>query len=389
MGEYLGMKRCSLWILLVLFLSIPALADQNVINSVLISKSKDDPTKYELSIDSTSTAQYKMHKDDLGVWFEIKNSTLAKNAGTIYDDVSDIDSVSVKETGRNKVNIYLQGKNVENTELLFINSLFDTKKESSQKIMLAGPVSEYQSTSYQDDLEEEGSEWSDNSFSIINLMSNVMEDLKESPAGIILTLLALLAILGIIIKTISQKMSQDSEPLIGLNNNYVKDSELFRDLNRTNALQNAQAELTKAHAKYQDYLKEKYQNQTQNQTVPKAPSIDTVKKSIALNQYQKSTTNPYSNQPVIKMNKNYTTNDSFKIPPRPRVQNNTNKIPNQSKTEFTSPYIKRTSKTIDYTPKQETKNNNMKFLESVTKIYEQSGRNDLAQGLRSSISRIK
>ena len=105
MGEYLGMKKCSLWILLVLFLSLPCLASQNVINSVIISKSKEDPSKYELSIDSTEAVQYKMHNDEQGVWFELKNSTLAQNAGTIYDDVYDIDSVSFKATDKNRVNI--------------------------------------------------------------------------------------------------------------------------------------------------------------------------------------------------------------------------------------------------------------------------------------------
>ena len=277
MGEYLGMKKYSLWILLVLFLSLPCLASQNVINSVLIAKSKEDPSKYELSIDSTETVQYKMHKDEQGVWFELKNSTLAQNAGTIYDDVSDIDSVTFKATDKNRVNIYLQGKNVENTELVFINSLFDTKKDTKKQIILSRPVSEYQSTDYNDDLEEDSVDWSDNSFNVSHLGLNILKGLKESPMGIIISILAVLAILAIVVKTIAQKLSQDSEPLIGLNNNYVKDSELIRDLNRTKALQDAQAELTKAHTKYQNYLKNKYQDKN------KTPNTESVKKSIALN----------------------------------------------------------------------------------------------------------
>jgi len=83
MGEYLGMKKNSLLILLAILLSLPCFANQNIINSVLISKSKEDSSKYELSIDSTKTVQYKMHKDEQGVWFELKNSILAQNAGTI------------------------------------------------------------------------------------------------------------------------------------------------------------------------------------------------------------------------------------------------------------------------------------------------------------------
>ena len=295
MGEYLGMKKYSL-ILLALFLSMPCFASQNVINSVLISKSKEDPSKYELNIDSTDVARYKMHKDEQGVWFELKNSVMAKDMGTIYDDVSDIDSVSVKATDNNRVNIYLQGKNVENTELVFVNSLFDTKKQDSKKITLSRPVSDYQSTDYKDDLEEEGASWDDNSFSASQLGINILEHLKEGPMGVIIIFLAILSIIAIFIKSISQKLSQDSEPLIGLNNNYVKDSELIRDLNRSKALQNAQDELTKAHAKYKSYIQNKYQKANP------VSQADSVKKSIAINQYQKSTTNPYSNQLLIKLN---------------------------------------------------------------------------------------
>ncbi|MBR2069071.1 MAG: hypothetical protein IJ877_04830 [Candidatus Gastranaerophilales bacterium] len=381
MGEYSGMKKYSLWILLVLFLSLPSFASQNIINSVLISKSKEDPTKYELSIDSTEAVQYKLHKDEQGVWFELKNSTLAQNAGTIYDDVSDIDSVSVKATDKNRVNIYLQGKNVENTELVFINSLFDTKKEATKQIMLSKPISDYQSTDYTDDLEEDSVEWSDNSFNFSHLGVSVLKALRKGPMGMILVLLAIFAILAVIIKSLAEKLSQEQEPLIGLNNNYAKDSELIRNLNHTKALTNAQNELSKAHLKYQNYLKDKYQDDI------KAPNIDMVKKSIALNQYQKSTTNPYKDQEVIKINKDFTSRDNFQIPPRPKATEASSVRKN--KTEFTSPYIQRKTNKVEYTPKKEAKAENMKFLESVTKIYEQSGRNDLAQGLRSSMSRVK
>ncbi len=379
MGEYLGMKKNSLLILLALFLSIPAFASQNIINSVLIAKSKDDPSRYELNIDSTQTVHYKMHKDDRGVWFELKNSTLSKDMGTIYDDVSDIDSVSVKATENNRVNIYLRGKNVENTDLIFVNSLFDTKKDSSKQIVLSRPVSDYQSTDYKDDLEEEGSDWDDNSFSFSHLGVNILEHLKEGPMSVVLIFLAILAIVAIFVKTISQRLNQDSEPLIGLNNNYAKDSELIRDLSRSKALQNAQEELTKAHTKYQNYVNEKYKNNV------KEPKTDAIKKGIALSQYQKSTTNPYLDQEVIKINKSYSTRDNFQIPPKPKA---VNPVSNKAKTEFTSPYIQRKSNTVEYTPAQENKSSNMKFLESVTKIYEQSGRNDLAQELRSSMSKI-
>jgi hypothetical protein len=381
MGEYLGMKKCSLWILLVLFLGLPSFAQQNIINSVLISKSKANPEKYELSIDSTNVVQYKMHKNDDGVWFELKNSSLAQNASTIYDDVSDIDSVSVRENGRNRVNIYLQGKNVENTELIFMNSLFDTKQDSSKKISLARPISDYQSTDYNDDLEDNAVEWDDNSFNFANLGKNMLESLKNGPTGLILILLAVFAIVIFTIKALMEKLLQENEPLIGLNNNYMKAPELIGNSDREMVLQNAKQQLAAAHSKYQDYLKSKYQNNV------RTSNVDTIKQGIALNQYQKSTINPYSNQEVIKINKDFTSRDSFQIPPRPKADVNIQS--RQAKTEFTSPYIQRNTNKINYTPKKETNSNNMKFLESVTKIYEKSGRSDLAQGLRSSMMKVK
>lgn len=384
MGEYSGMKRNSLLlILLVVLFSLPCFADQNIINSVVISKSKDNPARYELNIDSTDSVHYRMHKDEQGVWFELKNSILAKNAGTIYDDVSDIDSVSVKSAGKNKVNIYLQGKNVENTDLVFVNSLFDTEEGSTKQIILSRPINDYQSTNYVDDLEDEGMDWSDNSFNFSHLSSKIMENLKDGPLGIVLICLTVFTILAIVVKSLAEKLSQDQEPLIGLNNSYSKDSqtELLNDLNHTKMLREAQNELKKAHEKYQNYLKDKQTDSS------KMYGMDNLKKSIAINQYQKSTKNPYDNQEVIKLNKDYTSRDNFQIPPKPKtLKYNTQ---NQNKTEFTSPYIQRKTNKIEYKPSQKTKSSNMKFLESVTKIYEQSGRNDLAQGLRSSISKAK
>ena len=61
----------------------------------------------------------------------------------------------------------------------------------------------------------------------------------------------------------------------------------------------------------------------------------------------------------------------------------------QAKKEFTSPYIQRKNNFVQPEMKKEQPKTNMKFLESVTKIYENSGRGDLANGLKNSISKAK
>lgn len=410
MGEYLGMRISSLgmkkffnvFATLVIFsaLTISTEAAENIISSVTISKSKDRANSYELNIDSTQSVAYKtVIEKDGNVYFDLKNSQIASDLGTIYDDVSDIDNVVVKQLDKNKVRIYVDGQYAKNTDLIFVNSVFETNPNPAKKVVINRPISEYKPVHYVTDLEdqEEIQDWDDNSFNFAHLGSTILMNLKDGVWGMILTILLLVGILSIIIKNLTSKISQDSEPLIGLSNQKYLDNTLkfnkkdvspyqappvqtkFEDLpdvaQRNKTLKAAQAELTKAHQKYQEYLQDKYKGNYK----PKSLDVDAVKKSIALNQYQKSTQNPYKNQEVIKINKDFSNNipkampkDSFQIPPRPTLP----------KKEFSSPYIQRSNSQMNYI-KREQKPTNMKFLESVTKIYENSGRKDLANGLKS------
>ena len=390
MGEYSGMssfklKACVLTTVFLFCISyLPAFAQENIISSVVISKSKEKPNAYELNIDSTEMVDYKINTDEEGVYFDLKNSTLAEDIGTVYDDVSNIDNVVIKQLNNNKVRIYVKGKDAKNTELVFVNSLFETSKDNSKKIVINRPISEYQPTNHLNDLdsEEDIQDWSDNSFNFSHLIAELLSNIKQGSMGIILILLAIFAAGAVVIKNLAAKISQDREPLIGLNSSKISNNDELQSVSsRMEALKNAQSELNKAHQKYQNYLQNKYKNVNKEKTNP--VNIDSIKKGIALSQYQKSTQNPYLNQEVIKINKDFTNTipqGNFQIPPRPKktVQN-----------DFSSPYIQRKNNKINYTPKTNEKSSSTKFLESVTKIYEQSGRKDLATGLKNSISKAK
>ena len=350
MGEYLGMRFDSLQVkkfvialALVMATITPVLAADNVISQVVISKSKNRPNAYELNIDSSQIVRYKSYIDgNNNVYFDLKNSTLAKGLGTVYDDVSNIDNVTVRQLDKNKVRIYVNGKNARNTELVFVNSMFETSKDTaSKKIVINRPINEYKSTSYADnDLENQTDiqDWDDNSFNVSHLSSTILGELKDGVAGKVLILLSLFLVLVGILKNLSRKLSQDREPLIGLNSqtqainptNHIgsvgakvvrprAQEELPSAKTRSEALRLAQIELTKAHQKYQQYIQNKYQGLQK----PKSIDVDSLKKSIALNQYQKSTQNPYKNQEVIRLNKGFTTDTQTlrgQIPPRPKMQ---------------------------------------------------------------------
>ena len=312
----LKIKKFFIAIALVIF-ATPAFAYENVISSVVISKSREKANSYELNIDSSQQVQYKSHIDSDGnVYFDLKNSTLAPNMGTIYDDVSNIDNVTVKQLDKNKVRIYVNGKDAKNTELIFVNSLFEPAQESTKKVIINRPINEYKSTTYHNnDLEyiDETKEWDDNSFDFQNLSLTILEELKDGPLGKSLIFFALFILVSIIAKSLISKVAQDKEPLIGLNNSkYLENNMQIGSLGTTikapskeltssrreQALKQAQSELTKAHNKYQQYIQNKYQGLQK----PKSIDVDLVKKSFALNQYQKSTQNPYKDQEVIRIN---------------------------------------------------------------------------------------
>lgn len=397
----LRLKNLFITLVISFALTSSVFASTNVISSVLITKAKHGMGGYELNIDSTKPVQYKSHIDGNGnVYFDLKNSTLIEGLGTIYDDVSDIDNVSVKQMENNKVRIYVNGKDAKETELIFVNSVFDSVNEASKKVTINRPISEYKSTTYHNnDLEtqDEIQEWDDNSFNFAHLTTTLLSELKNNAIGKVSIILLFIGILCIMIKMFAVRLIQDREPLIGLNAPKVLNNDLglgtsvissmqlnnkepkIQTSNREQALKQAQIELSKAHQKYQQYLQNKYQNNYK----PKSVDVDAIRKSIALNQYQKSTQNPYKGQEVLKMNKDFTSEiqpqGNYQIPPRPKMQ---------PKKEFSSPYIQRTNKFVNPQIKQPSKSN-LNFLESVTKIYENSGRGDLASGLKNSISKAK
>ena len=235
MGEYLGMrfnsfrfKKCFIAFALFLALTSTVFASTNVISSVTITKARHGMGGYELNIDSTQAVQYRSHIDsDENVYFDLKNSTLADGLGTIYDDVSNIHNVSVKQMDNNKVRIYVNGKDARDTELVFVNSLFDTTKESAKKVVINRPISEYKSTTYHNndlEMQDDIQDWDDNSFNFSHLATILLSELKNGSFGMVSIVLLIFAMICIVIKMLANKLIQDREPLIGLNSPRVLDN---------------------------------------------------------------------------------------------------------------------------------------------------------------------
>lgn len=397
----IGKTFGSLILLSSLMFSLTAFAQENVISSVTISKAHDRNDGYELNVDSTDLVSYKSVDYENGIYFDLKNSKLSEDIGTIYDDVTDIENVTVKQISKNKVRIYVQGQNAQNTDLIF--SGIDKQMPSKNQIVLNRPMQEYKQIHQQDIDDEDFQDFDDMSFNLVHLL-NV---LKNGNFGIVLIILTVLALFAWIIKALAIKIGQDEEPLIGLNKpktsdiklnlteaqqlyytprtnpnafkpksqiQSVEDLKSVKDKNET--LKYAQQQLAQAHEKYRNYVIKKYGQDALNPKKLQVP--DLINKSVALNQYQKSTTNPYKNQNVIKINQPQNNMSDVKTTPKNNIRKEINN----------APYIKRPNRTLNSNMSQQ-KTPSMKFLESVSKIYAESGRGDLADELKNSMNKTK
>ena len=103
--------------------------------------------------------------------------------------------------------------------------------------------------------------------------------------------------------------------------------------------------------------------------------------------YQKESRNPYESEPVHFHNprlRNYATSavqeQAVQAMPRP-VQTHT--------ATMTQPMVRKMTTPVNMAPVNQSNPNvdNLKFLESMTAIYEKSGRYDLARGLKASLNK--
>ena len=117
-----------------------------------------------------------------------------------------------------------------------------------------------------------------------------------------------------------------------------------------------------------------------------APSIN-----YGLKSYQNSQKNPYENMstPIRPVRKVETTSTLTSTISKPQVSSLN--IPKPTTNKLISKPERTIKPKINDTPLyKETSNvDSKKFLEAMTKIYEKSGRNDLAQGLKNNISKAK
>ena len=330
-------------------------AEENVLQSIEIVPVKDSYNIVlvaDKSVDVKKTVQAPNK-----ITLDMKGIRASKNLNTVYNNVSNVDTVMVEPSG-NGISVFFQAENAQGASVSFDSLITAAPAVKSHQVKLNSPIESY-APIYREDMSQGKTS---SLFDKLTEKSNsIKEDIKEDSADASDTLnkmfsYGLLGLLAFgIIRLFKRK---DTDMKIGL----------------TQSLNEREIDMYKG----MQPVGVSYMNSEKPFTTV----------NYGLNAYKKENQNPYESEPVqfhnprLRSYANVTTplaQPAIKTVPQrqtsasPAVQTITGKMT----TPVNTAPVNQSNPNID----------NLKFLESMTAIYEKSGRHDLAQGLKASLSK--
>lgn len=352
-------------ILLVMFvissIGNKTFASDNVLQAIQVNGVKDS---YNIILKSDDVAELKKTVQAPNkMVLNLKGIRASKTINTIYNNTSSVDSVVVEPTGEDSVKILIQADNVGSAGILFdtlktpLGVLDKTEKQNktADEIILNEPMSSYEPV-YNNNEDEE-----DAGFSLASASSSATKHLKKILKNEKISWMVTFGLFLIIvlsgIKTIKGK---DNEIKVGLTQSLKqREIDLYRE--GLNLNQGISGEIPR--------------------TPVSTPSTGSVSQNITetnygLRAYQSGTRNPYLSSEIQR--------------PRPVAQPAHSANLQQVSANLKPSMQNTIQKTAPVGTKPKTANiDSMKFLESMTKIYEKNGRSDLAQGLKTNMKKAK
>ena len=365
-------KKSGIFLLLAICLSFAAnkaIASDNVLQAIQVNGFKDS---YNIVLKSDDVAELKKTVQAPNkMIINLKGIRASKTINTIYNNTSSVDSVVVEPTSDDSVKILVQAQNVANAQVHFdslktplgvLNETTSTQK-TGDELILNAPVSSYKPV-YQDSTEQE------DGFSITNAMASpavghVKNILKNEKISWMITfgLFAIFVLSGI--KTVKGK---DNEIKIGLSQS-LKQREL--DLYREQIASEPHANIL---------------NPIEGGLRPTLTGA-----SYGLKTYQNTNKSPYLSSEIQRQRPTQAPAPMNTPVAAQGVASRSSRPLNQSVASGvqTNTIQKPMLKTPQVNSQKTASIDSMKFLESMTKIYEKSGRSDLAQGLKTNMKKAK
>lgn len=341
----------------MMFSVLSAFADENVLQSIEIEPVKD--TFNIVLVSDKAVDVKKTIQSSNKITLSMKDIRASKTLNTVYNNVSNVDSVVVEPQG-NGIKIFFQADNASASTVTF-DALIATApiastKKATQSLKLNNPIESYApiyKENYEDIKTSSLFDKLKESSTIASIKDSIDEDTVSDTTNKAVSygLIGLLAFA--VIKLFKRR---EPEMKIGLSQS-LTDREINLHKN-TLAMQQPSAEKPFTSVNY------------------------------GLNAYQRENRNPYESVPAQFHNprlREYTSSPAQEyVAPQPISR------PAQTQTmTVAQPQVKKMTTPVNTAPVNQSNPNidNLKFLESMTAIYEKSGRHDLARGLKASLSK--
>lgn len=342
-------------------------AADNVLQAIQVNGVKDS---YNIVLKSDDVAELKKTVQAPNkMIINLKGIRASKTINTIYNNTSSVDSVVVEPINDDMVNILIQGENVSNAQVNFdtlktpLGVLGNSEKQNkpTDEVVLSNPMSSYKPV-YNDNLEEEA----DSSFAAF-----VTRLLKSKKIGGLVTCLgiAVLAFSGL--KAIKGK---DNDIKVGLTQslnqhtiNQQRELDLYRGgLNLGGRYAGVNTEISGE------------MSNVSPSSIGLSPNVSSA--NYGVRAYQQGTKSPYLTSEIQH--------------PRPAAAAAKPSLSSQQAANIALKSAMQATMpkpaAMGASTRARTANiDSMKFLESMTKIYEKNGRSDLAQGLKTNMKKAK
>ncbi len=333
------MKK-SFLVVSILLSALCAFADENVLQTIQIDPIKDT---YNIVLISDKAVDVKKDvEEDGSILLSMKGIRASEMLNTVYNGTSNIDSVIVTPKSKDELEVRIKGDNVERSTVTF-DSLTPPinmqKQDSKQEIVLSKPMKTYDPIFTPEEEELSSVTFPPIGQKIIDVLKSIYGN--KTNRGIIN-----FGILGLIlfaaIKLIRTRETEEIK--VGLAQSLAE-----REINMYKPMQKPI---------------------TNNFTSTTEKPYTTL--NYGLNAYRNVNKNPYETRRQV-------VSPAKAAPSQVQKQSSTMTIPTEQIATRTQTQRSENRTNID----------NLKFLETMSAIYEKSGRHDLAQGIKANLSKVK
>ena len=355
------------------FIGNCAFASDNVLQAIQVDGVKDS---YNIILKSDDVAEVKKTiQAPNKMVLTLKGIRASKTINTIYNNTSSVDSVVVEPTGEDSIKISVQADNAGNAEVNFdtlktplgVLDKSQNQNKTTDELVLNAPMNSYKPV-YDENTDEES-----DGFSLANLMpasvaGHIKNILKNDKVTWMMSfgLLVLFFLGGL--KIIKGK---DSEIKVGLTQSLKqRELDLYRGEEGLNL--GVSGELS-----------------TASMRASQAAAPQNISGAYGLRAYQNGTRSPYATS-EIQQRPRPTAAPQVNSPSVPKsVQRPLSQGLSQGTLQNTIQGVALKAAPVAGARPKTTNIDSIKFLESMTKIYEKNGRSDLAQGLKANMKKAK